>query len=278
MQKLHADDLKGVSETLLIPLHYRVQESRTASSAYQDDIAEHFHDAIDYEWKKFQSSSLQRPATVSRTVILDDKVGAFIAGNPHGRIVNLGAGLDTRFHRLDNGKIEWVELDLPDVIAFRQKLGEPSNSRHFFLAASVLDDHWISQVKRHSDARILFVAEGLFPYFTEEQHRTIFARLADNFPGQEMLFQTSAPSILRELVQHSDLAKLRTNADVQWGLEESTEVSSLNPNVQFISEFPLLTDYEKLPLPVQQRVSPDQLVRMAKIFHVRFAQPLEDRI
>ena len=49
MQKLQVDDLKGVSETLLIPLHYRVQESKMGSSWYKDDIAERFHDAIDYE-------------------------------------------------------------------------------------------------------------------------------------------------------------------------------------------------------------------------------------
>jgi hypothetical protein len=86
-----------------------------------------------------------------------------------------------------------------------------------------------------------------------------------------MLFQTSAPSIMGGFVQHSALPKLRTNADLRWGLEESTQVSSLNPKVQFICEFPLLTDYEKLPLQTRCRVSPDQLRKVAKIVHVRFA-------
>jgi O-methyltransferase involved in polyketide biosynthesis len=214
---------------------------------------------------------LQRLGIVSRTAILDHQVKAFVASNPGGLIVNLGASLDTRFHRLDNGKIGWIEIDLPDVIAFRQKLREPTNPRHIFLAASVLDDHWLSQVKRHADARVLLIAEGLLSYFTEEQHREVFARLADNFPGQEMLFQTSAPSIMGGFVQHSALPKLRTNADLRWGLEESTQVSSLNPKVQFICEFPLLTDYEKLPPQARCRVSPDQLRKVAKIVHVRFA-------
>lgn len=271
MQKLEVDDLTGVSETLLIPLHYRVEESRAGSSSYKDDMAERFHDAIAYEWEKFQGRSLQRPAMATRTAILDDQVKAFVASNPEALIVNLGAGLDTRFYRLDNGRIEWIELDLPAVIAFRRKLGEPSNARHIFLAASVFDkDSWIPQVKKRVRSRVLFVAEGLFPYFTEEQHREIFGWLADNFPGQEMLFQTSAPSIIRGFVQHSDLAKLRTRADLQWGLEESTQVSSLNPKVRFISEFPMLTDFEKLPLQMRQQLSPDQLRKAGKIVHVRF--------
>jgi O-methyltransferase involved in polyketide biosynthesis len=272
MQKLQADDLTGVSETLLIPLHYRVAESRAGPSSYKDDMAERFYDVIAYDWEKFQGNSLQRLGIVARTAILDDQVKAFVAGNPYGLVVNLGAGLDTRFHRLDNHKIEWIELDLPSVIEFRQKLAEPTNHRHIFLAASVLDaDHWIPRIKRHAKSRVLFVAEGLFPYFTEEQHRKIFADLADNFPGQEMLFQTSAPSLVRGLIQHSDLGKLRTNADLQWGLEESAQVSSLDPRVQFIREYPLLTEYDTLPLQVRKQLSPDQLGRLAKIVHVRFA-------
>jgi O-methyltransferase involved in polyketide biosynthesis len=271
MQRLQADDLTGVSETLLIPLHYRVEESRADSSSYKDAVAERFHDAIAYEWEKFQGTALQRPAIAARTAILDDQVKAFIARNPNALIVNLGAGLDTRFHRLDNGKIEWIELDLPAVIAFRQKLTEPTNPRHIFLSVSVFDkDRWIPQVKRHARSPILFVAEGLFPYFTEQQHIEIFGWLADNFPGQEMLFQTSAPSAIRGFVQHSDLAKLRSNVDIQWGLEESADVSLLNPKVQFISEFPLLTEHEKLPLQLRQRLSPDQMRKAGKIVRVRF--------
>jgi O-methyltransferase involved in polyketide biosynthesis len=271
MQKLEADDLTGVSETLLIPLHYRVEESRAASGSYKDDMAERFHDAIAYEWEKFQGKALQRPGIAARTAILDDQVKAFVASNPDTLIVNFGAGLDTRFYRLDNGRIEWIELDLPAVIAFRRKLGEPANSRHILLAASVFDkDDWVPQVKRRARSRILFIAEGLFPYFTQEQHKQIFGRLADNFPEQEMLFQTNAPSIVRSFVQHSDLGKLKTRAELQWGLEESTQVSSLNPKVRFIREFPLLTDYEKLPAELRQLLKPDQIKKAGKIVHVRF--------
>jgi O-methyltransferase involved in polyketide biosynthesis len=271
MQKLQANDLTGVSETLLIPLHYRVEESRAGSSSFKDVLAERFHDAIAYEWEKFRGGSLQRPGIVARTAILDAQVKAFVSSHPDLLIVNLGAGLDTRFHRLDDDKIEWIELDLPDVIAFRQNLAEPANPRHIFLAASILDqDRWIPQVKRHGRSRVLFVAEGLFPYFTEAQHKEIFGALADNFPGQEMLFHTSAPSVMQGFLQHSDLAKLRTNADLQWGLEESADVSLLNPKVRFISESPLLTGHEKLPQLLLQRLSSDQIRKAAKIVHVRF--------
>ena len=60
--------------------------------------------------------------------------------HPEGLVVNLGAGLDTRFYRLDNGTIAWIDIDLPEVVAFRQKLQDPANPRRLLLAASVLED------------------------------------------------------------------------------------------------------------------------------------------
>ncbi|MFZ0277248.1 MAG: class I SAM-dependent methyltransferase [Candidatus Sulfotelmatobacter sp.] len=272
MQKVQSDELKGVSETLLIPLHYRVEDSKTDSSVFNDKMAERFHDAISYDWEKFQTAnSPLRWVMPVRTRILDDQVGAFIASNPDQLVVNLGAGLDTRFYRLDNATIEWIEIDLPAVITFRRKLREPANQRHWLLPASVLDKDWVAEVKRAGKERVLFVAEGLFPYFTEEEHKKIFACLVDNFPGQEMLFQTSAPSAVKGLVQYSHLAKLRTKVEIQWGLEDSREVSSLNPKVRFVQEFPLIEGREEwLPEELRQKLSSAKIKDIGKIVHVRF--------
>jgi O-methyltransferase involved in polyketide biosynthesis len=268
--KLQVDGLTGVSETLLIPLHYRVQESRTGSPEFKDEMAERFHQTIDYDWEKFQGQFLQRVGIVSRTRIFDEQVKAFIANHPDGLIVNLGAGLDTRFYRLDNGRIRWIELDLPDVISFRRRLQEPVNERHTLLSASILQSDWPKETK---GSEVLLLAEGLFPYFTEEQHKLIFGYLVQHFPGQEMLFHTSAPSVIRGFVQYSDLSKLRTNAEVQWGLEEGEEVSSLNPRVRFIREFSLLEGFGKLlPAEVLEKLPPEKIKKAAKIVQVRFDQ------
>ncbi len=171
MQQIQSDNLKGVSQTLLIPLHYRAEESKSKSSSFKDEIAERFHDAIAYDWSEFGADSSQGPMAAGitavfhkRFAIFDEQVRDFLEKAPDGLVVNLGAGLDTRFHRLDNGRVEWIELDLPGVIAFRQKLREPESKRHRMIAASVLDDNWVAEIKRYAKSRILFVAEGLFPY------------------------------------------------------------------------------------------------------------------
>jgi O-methyltransferase involved in polyketide biosynthesis len=129
MPQIQSDDLKGVSKTLLIPLHYYVEESKSESSSFKDEIAERFHDAIAYDWAKFDADSSQNWVTAvttgainKRRTIFDEQVRNFLKDAPDGLVVNLGAGLNTRFHRLDNGQVEWIELDLPGVITFRQRL------------------------------------------------------------------------------------------------------------------------------------------------------------
>ena len=92
----------------------------------------------------------------------------------------------------------------------------------------------------------------------------MFAELSDNFPGQEMPFRTNAPSALREFAHLSVLSKLRTRADMQWGLEEGADVSSLNPRMCFVAEYSLLEGYEdSLPEPIRRRLTPD-LIRKAR--------------
>jgi O-methyltransferase involved in polyketide biosynthesis len=272
MEELHPDELIDVSETLLIPLHYRVQESRSESSAFKDEVAERFHDTIDYDWDKFESKSLLRRVMPARTAIFDSEVSRFLAIAPNGLVVNLGAGLDTRFHRLDNGSVRWVELDLPGVISFRRRLEEPASDRHQLIAGSVLEDDWIKELDPNARGRVLLVAEGLLSYFTQEEHRKIFNTLATHFSGQEMLFQTMAPSLIEGLVQYSDLSKMRGNVEMQWGLDDSTQVSSLiDPRVHFIQEFPLIqSGYDQLPDFIRQKLSPEQVMKVGKIVHVRF--------
>jgi len=271
MHKLAADSLVGVAETLLIPLHHRAENSRAGDGGFKDEMAERFHDAIEYDWDKFRGRLEMRPAMAARTGILDEHIKAFIAGNPAGLIVNLGCGLDTRFHRLDNGTIVWVEIDLPEVISLRRKLGEPQSPRHLLLARSVFDEAWASDLRQFAGWPVLLVAEGLLPYFTEEQHRKIFGYLAEHFPGQQMLFQTSAPSLTVRLVKASDLSRLRTAVQLQWGLEDSAQVSAIDPRVHLVDEFPLLAGREhELPQELRERLSPAQLLKLARIVHVRF--------
>jgi O-methyltransferase involved in polyketide biosynthesis len=55
--------------------------------------------------------------------------------------------LDTRFERVcsdrpGSGRMEWYDLDLPEVIELRRKLVGGEGARHHFMACSVFDSDW----------------------------------------------------------------------------------------------------------------------------------------
>ena len=61
-------------------------------------------------------------AVLLRMTKFDSQVHDFLMRNPQAAVVHIGCGLDTRFERVDNGQVEWFDLDIPDVMALREKL------------------------------------------------------------------------------------------------------------------------------------------------------------
>ena len=91
-------------------------------------------------------------------------------------VVNIGAGLDTTFQRVGQGTVLWINIDLPDVAAMRQKLIRhqliPDSEREMTIAKSVFDFTWIDDISRWTkDRSIMFMAAGVLMYF-EAQLRT----------------------------------------------------------------------------------------------------------
>lgn len=62
-------------------------------------------------------------AVVVRTAALDEMVTRCLSENGIGCVLNLAAGLDVRPYRLDlPGDLRWIEVDLPGVIAYKERL------------------------------------------------------------------------------------------------------------------------------------------------------------
>ena len=137
--------LGDVETTALIPVVIKASESLRKNPRVRDEIAVEMIqnlgiDTVPYD--KFMSHE----GVIARTVMLDRMVKDFISKNPDAVIVNMGAGFDNRFSRMDNGKITWFDLDLPDSIELRKKVF-PERDRVTMLPGSVLDDAWCGEVK-----------------------------------------------------------------------------------------------------------------------------------
>ena len=216
--------LEGVSETLLIPLYIRACESQRPDSLIKDDLAVAMVSQIEYDFSHLKLQRHDEVALIVRTNKFDSHVRDFLMRNPQAAVVHIGCGLDTRFERMDNGLVEWFDLDLPDVIALRQKLIHNKCNRYHTLAASVLEEGWIKEVSGLKPRPFMFMAEGVLPYFEEAQVKALFLKLGEHFPGCELVCEAHTP--FGNWANNLHLAHVKAQARMHWSLKSGKEVES----------------------------------------------------
>jgi O-methyltransferase involved in polyketide biosynthesis len=141
---------------------------------------------------------------------------------------------------VDNGQVEWYDLDLPDVIELRRKLIGDERDRYHFLAYSVLEDAWMEEVNAHRQRTFLFLAEGVFMYFEEAQGKSLVLRLRDHFPGSELVFDAVSPFEL--WVGNLRLAISKLGARAHWGLRRGQELEGWGDGFRLLGEWGFFND------------------------------------
>jgi methyltransferase (TIGR00027 family) len=227
--------ITGVSETLLMTLYCRYLETQRADAIIKDEKAIELVKKIDFDFSKFNDPTVQSAVAI-RSEIIDQVVEQFSRKNPDAIIVTLGAGLCTRFFRVSHSQAQWFELDLPQVKPLWDKLiGE--SERNKFISCSVLDFSWInviSQALQNSNSqRVLFIAEGLFMYFTEQEVKQVILEIKNHFPGSEIIMEVLGKFI----ASHTEFHPLvtRTNAKFKWGVDDCKELESWG--IQMIAQW-----------------------------------------
>lgn len=231
--------LGDVQTTALIPVAIKASETLRKKPRVRDDVAVKMIKALGIDtapYDKFMSHE----GVIARTVMLDKTLAQYIDQNPKAIIVNMGAGFDNRFSRVDNGKIFWFDLDLPDSIALRKKVFE-ERERVCMLEGSVLDDGWVPAVKKEikkrggaAEAKVIFIAEGLFMYFTMEEIATLLKVLKENFPSGTLIAEQNNPMLVNHQKYHDTVNA--TNAVFKSGTWSGQEIAALCPGMTLVDE------------------------------------------
>jgi O-methyltransferase involved in polyketide biosynthesis len=206
-------------------------------------------------------------AVIMRMKRFDKHVRDFLARNPDGVVVHIGCGLDTRFERVDNGRLEWFDLDMPEVIALRQKLIGNESTRYHVLAASAFDDSWFDEVSRNKPRPFLFLAEGVFPYFEEEPVISLFRKLRERFPGAELVCDAHTPFVIWADNIHLALAGVK--ARLHWKLKDPREVESWAEGICLLDEWNYYDDDEPALKAFRWVRRIPALAKSSGIFHYR---------
>ena len=98
---------------------------------------------LDYPFERFDLPyrGLAARLHAQRVRTVDAALRRVLSVVPDAAVVALGEGFETQFWRVDDGRLRWLTLDLPEVVAVRLEV-LPDGPRNRTLAGSAVDPEW----------------------------------------------------------------------------------------------------------------------------------------
>jgi O-methyltransferase involved in polyketide biosynthesis len=265
-----------VQETMLGPLWARAKYSPLYPDILDDKKSSEIIKKISYDFTKIQEylGEWRGIGLLVRARNFDNAVIKYIEKYPEATIVNVGAGLDTTFYRVDNGSIKWYDLDLPDAIEFRRKY-IPESTRCSYISRSALDYSWFDDVEFTPEKGIFIIAGGFIYYFQESEISALFNALANKFPGGELIFDCVSNLAIK--VAHKRAKKAGAETPF-WHIGVGDPIKTLAKWSDKLKVIDWYTMYARTKLNPKWNKKTLKMVKMAerfktaKIVHVKFTK------
>jgi O-methyltransferase involved in polyketide biosynthesis len=217
-------------ETLLITLYAKAQPD---NPLFFDPMAQRILNQVDYDFARLHVPYKTVILVCQRAKKLDAVTRDFMGQHPGSVVLQLGCGLDGRFWRVDDGRVNWYDLDMPPVVELRRQFFT-GNERYRLIAASVTDLEWMDAVT--SGGRpVLVVAEGLLMYLGEADVRRLVLRLHETFPGCRLVADVFSRLTARSATGHPSLKQ--TGAAIGWGMDDPGELEAWAPGFRLLEEW-----------------------------------------
>jgi len=250
--------LTAEEETLLITLYAKAYGCPKAF--FDDQKARQVIEQIDYDFSSLRVPTGTRLTVCLRAKKMDEYISQFLAQNPRGTVLHLGCGLDSRCVRVEAGEAQWYDLDLPEVIAIREKFFEQKENYHM-IPASVTNFEWMNTVT-YKDKGVFVVAEGLLMYLGEAGVKSLILKLQEEFPNCELACDAFSRLTARNIKGHPSLKK--TGAVVAWGIDDPRDIETWAQGIRLNEEW-FFTQAEEIKLlPFGNRV----MFRISGLFSV----------
>lgn len=244
-------EMTGVPETMIQTLYARAMESEREGHFIYDKKAMEIVKEMDYDFTKAKEDAMMRNGVVARTIVLDELVQNYVTEHPNAVVINIACGLDTRFYRVDNGKLRWFNLDLPVTIEVRKKFLEETG-RVSVLPYSAMDEAWAEEVHKTLNAETeidnetrptLVIIEGLTMYLSKEDVQKIFAIIRKHFTAATVLVETMSPFVVKHIKEKSIEA---SKAKFTWGVKNGRILAKELPGFEPVKDVSLVEGMKKL--------------------------------
>ena len=245
--------LTGSAETMLQSFYARAKYLRKKNAKFYDAKAIELVDKIDYDFSKAEKDSTMSNGVIARTIVFDELVKDFINKNPDCTVVNIACGLDTRFYRMDNGRIIWYNVDLPETIEVRDAIYHESG-RVSTIGISATDPAWADKVTKRG--KMLFIIEGLSMYLTSDENAQMLSIIRDKFDNATVLMECLAKKWVNK--EHTEKSIQDTGAKFVFGADTFDDLGKAANGFRCIKNddiirgmteiMPILKPFRNLPL------------------------------
>lgn len=223
-------NLKGLARTAFLTLRARADEHKRPDRLFDDPWSSEWYPHLpkydDYE--AWYDPAFQLMSAV-RTRLIDDLTSDFLSDHAQATVIELGAGLSTRYYRTSRGAQRWIELDLPEVVVVRRKI-DLEVAAHWFIGSSAASDNWLTELPADAPQRVLLIAEGLLMYLPAQEVAQIFQLLSEHFSGATFIFDV----VSKDYADHMQAHYKRIHAPLRWGVHER-ELSTYGLNISATS-------------------------------------------
>ena len=265
LAQFHAPHLEGVAPAPLWTLYNRAAEAARPDGVLDDRTAVELFRALAYPAREVYGDPQQSHAL--RALCFDQAMRRIIGEHPGGTVVSLGDGFDTGLWRIDDGRVHWLSVDLPGVVALREK-HLPQHPRLRNLACSALDLSWMGKVD--TGGHVLVSAQGLLMHFEPEEALGLIEACSRRFPGGHMIFDHIPPWFSR---------KTRREAGRPGNFQEALPFA-LSPDeaARLPTRIPGVASSTRLEMPVGRPSAPERVVsaalRLPVLRNLRFSVTL----
>lgn len=231
--KVHVD-LTGPPQTMLDMVYARLLDAESAQPVLGDPWAKKLLDQVDYDKSKSPILKQRRRQTMSiavRGAQLDIWTRQFLAANERPVVLQIGAGLDSRFFRLEPGPdIDWYDIDFPDVIALRERF-YPTRENYHLVASSATDLSWLDAIP--TDRPALLIAEGVSMYLTEGDGVGLLRNVVERFPSGELQLDFWSRFGSKAMSKNNTVVR-SSNSELGWAVDEPEDILGAVPGTRLI--------------------------------------------
>lgn len=215
--------LTGVPQTLLLPLAANFYENKRHDCILYDETVNAVVDKLGLDLSFFCPDSFPQLGMMVRRRLFDNQVKNYLKIHPGSTVVNLGAGLCTRFFRMNSKSLGWFNIDLPQVEPlWRAAFTETGQFR--FIGASAFETGWYQKIPK--DQPLLFISEAMLCYHNRTETRKLLQNLLWKFKKFHFIFDVYNDSGMKRSNQNPDIAK--SGSALQWGVKRTEDLKHLN--------------------------------------------------